>query len=75
MAYNYIGLVNEVNRRLNEVELITSNFSSTSGFHSQVKDSVNAAIQEIDQEYPHWPYNFVVSFPTADGTSAILRVE
>ena len=59
MAYNYIGLVNEVNRRLNEVELITSNFSSTSGFHSQVKDSVNASIQEIDQEYPHWPYNFV----------------
>ena len=59
MSYNYLGLVNEVNRRLNEVELTTSNFSTASGFHSQVKDSVNAAIQEIDQEYPHWPYNFV----------------
>jgi len=59
MAYNYLGLVNEVNRRLNEVELSTSNFANTSGFHSQVKDSVNASIQEIDQEYPHWPYNFV----------------
>ena len=59
MAYNYLGLVNEVNRRLNEVELSTTNFSSTLGFHSQVKDSVNASIQEIDQEYPHWPYNFV----------------
>tara|TARA_Y100001937_G_scaffold127377_1_gene199482 strand:+ start:126 stop:851 length:726 start_codon:yes stop_codon:yes gene_type:complete len=59
MSYNYLGLVNEVNRRLNEVELTTSNFSASSGFHSQVKDSVNASIQEIDQEYPHWPYNFV----------------
>jgi|TARA_R100000234_G_scaffold15667_1_gene8546 hypothetical protein len=59
MAYNYLGLVNEVNRRLNEVELTSSNFASASGFYAQVKDSVNASIQEIDQEYPEWPYNFV----------------
>tara|TARA_X000001388_G_C2203945_1_gene112381 strand:- start:32 stop:757 length:726 start_codon:yes stop_codon:yes gene_type:complete len=59
MAYNYLNLVNEVNRRLNEVELTSTNFSSAGGFHAQVKDSVNASIQEIDQEYPHWPYNFV----------------
>ena len=55
MAYNYLGLVNEVNRRLNEVELTSSNFASASGFYAQVKDSVNASIQEIDQEYPEWP--------------------
>ena len=66
MAYNYIGLVNEVNRRLNEVELTSSNFSTATGFYSQVKDSVNAAIQEIDQEYPHWPYNFVEQEYTSD---------
>ena len=54
MAYNYLGLVNEVNRRLNEVELTSSNFSTATGFYSQVKDSVNASIQEIDQEYPHF---------------------
>ena len=59
MAYNYLGLVKEVNRRLNEVELTSSNFASASGFYAQVKDSVNASIQEIDQEYPEWPYNFV----------------
>ena len=28
MAYNYLGLVNEVNRRLNEVELTSSNFDT-----------------------------------------------
>ena len=26
MAYNYLDLVNEINRRLNEVELSTTNF-------------------------------------------------
>ena len=36
MAYDFIGLVNEVNRRLNEVELTTSNFSTATGFYSQV---------------------------------------
>ena len=30
MAYNYLDLVNEINRRLNEVELSTTNFLSTS---------------------------------------------
>lgn len=59
MAYNFLGLTNEVNRRLNEVELNTSNFSAAVGFYSQVKDSVNASIQQINQEYPEWPFNYV----------------
>ena len=28
MAYDYIGLVNDVNRRLNEAELTSTNFAS-----------------------------------------------
>ena len=71
MAYDFIGLVNEVNRRLNEVELTTSNFSTATGFYSQVKDSVNASIQEIDQEYPQWPYNHIEQEDTL--TSGITR--
>ena len=71
MAYDFIGLVNEVNRRLNEVELTTTNFSTAIGFYSQVKDSVNASIQEIDQEYPQWPYNYVEQEDTV--TSGITR--
>lgn len=59
MAYNYLDLVNEVNRRLNEVELTTSNFTTAKGFYSQVKDSVNASIQDINQQQFEWPFNFV----------------
>lgn len=59
MAYNFIGLVNDVNRRLNEVELTTSNFSTAKGFYSQSKDAVNAAISDINQQQFEWPFNYV----------------
>jgi hypothetical protein len=59
MAYNYISLVNDVNRRLNEVELTDSNFSVTTGFYSFAKDSVNSSIRHINQEEFEWPWNHV----------------
>lgn len=59
MAYNYINLVNDVNRRLNEVELTDSNFSVTTGFYSFAKDSVNSSIRHINQEEFEWPWNHV----------------
>ena len=59
MAYDYLGLVNDCNRRLNEVALTTSNFASTTGYYSFVKDSVNAAIRHINQEEFEWPWNHV----------------
>ena len=59
MAYNYIDLVNNINRRLNEVELTTSNFSTTTGFYSFAKDSINASIRHINQEEFEWPWNHV----------------
>jgi hypothetical protein len=57
MAYDFLGLVNDVNRRLNEVELTSSNFSAAKGFYSQAKDAVNAALQDIDQQQFEWPFN------------------
>lgn len=60
MAYNFIGLVNDVNRRLNEVELSDSNFTTAKGFYLQVKDAVNASIQDINQLQYEWPFNFVM---------------
>lgn len=57
MAYDYISLVNEVNRRLNEVELTSSNFSTAKGFYSQVKDSVNSSIRDVNQTHYEWPFN------------------
>ena len=37
MAYDYLGLVNDVNRRLNEVELTSSNFATATGEYSMIK--------------------------------------
>jgi hypothetical protein len=59
MAYNFIGLVNEVNRRLNEVELTTENFDTAVGFYSAAKDSVNASLRFINQSAYEWPFNHV----------------
>lgn len=59
MAYDFLGLVNDVNRRLNEVELTTTNFASTTGYYSFVKEAVNSAIRHINQEEFEWPWNHV----------------
>jgi len=59
MAYNFLGLVNEVNRRLNEVELTSSNFSSSNGFYAHAKDAVNASLRYINQSEYGWPFNHV----------------
>lgn len=59
MAYNFIGLVNDVNRRLNEVELGTTNFDGAQGYYNLTKDAVNAAIRHIHQEEFEWPWNHV----------------
>ena len=59
MAYDYIGLVNDVNRRLNEVELTSANFTTTTGYYSFAKDAVNASIRHINQEEFEWPWNHV----------------
>ena len=59
MAYDYLGLVNDVNRRLNEVELTSSNFAATTGFYSFAKDAVNSSIRHIQQEEYEWPWNHV----------------
>ena len=64
MAYDYIGLVNEVNRRLNEVELTSGTFITAKGFYSQIKDSVNSSIRDINQTHYEWPFNHVLAEDT-----------
>ena len=64
MAYNFLGLVNEINRRLNEVELTTSNFDSATGFYSHAKDAVNASLRYINQSEFEWPFNHVTQEDT-----------
>jgi len=57
MAYDFLGLTNDICRRLNETELSSGNFSTTTGVYSQLKDSVNAAIRDINQSHFAWPFN------------------
>ena len=59
MAYDYLGLVNDVNNRLNEVELTSTNFTTATGYFSFAKDAVNAALRHINQEEYKWPWNHV----------------
>lgn len=59
MAYNYITLVNDIQRRLNEVELTTVSFPNARGAHAMAKDAVNSAVRHINQEEFQWPWNHV----------------
>ena len=49
MATTFLTLVNDTLRRLNEVELSATDFPNATGFRAQVKDAVNASLQEILQ--------------------------
>jgi hypothetical protein len=55
--YNYLELVNDVNRRLNEVPLTSSNFASATGYYADVKGYVNSALNRINREEFEWPFN------------------
>ena len=61
MAYDFLGLVNDVNHRLNEVALTDTNFANAVGYYSIAKDSVNSAIRHINQEEFEWPWNHIQS--------------
>ena len=67
MAYDFIGLTNDVNNRLNEVQLSSSDFATVTGYFAVAKDAVNSAIRHIQQEEYEWPWNHVE-------TSEILTV-
>ena len=57
MAYNFLELVNDVNKRLNEVPLTSSNFASAAGYYADVKGYVNSALNRINREEFEWPFN------------------
>lgn len=57
MGSTYLKLTNDVLRRINEVELTESNFMSTRGIQSVVKDAVLDSIREINQQKWVWPFN------------------
>lgn len=58
MAYNYLNLVNDLSRRVNETELTSSNFPTATGYYNTAKDAVNSSIRLLNQEAFQWPFNF-----------------
>jgi hypothetical protein len=71
MAYDFLGLTNDIARRLNETELTAANFVTATGVFSQLKDSVNAAIRDINQSHFAFPFNH--NFDTITLTAGQLR--
>lgn len=59
MAHTYLELVNDVNKRLNEVPLTSSNFASATGYYADVKGYINSALNRINREEFEWPFNHV----------------
>jgi len=56
MAYDYLGLTNEVIARMNEVSLTASNFTSARGFQIQCQNAVNDSINYINQREFGWSF-------------------
>ena len=52
----YINLVNELLRRLNEVQIDVDDFLSTKNVQSLAKDAINSSVREMLQEAQEWPF-------------------
>jgi|TARA_B100001059_G_scaffold118549_1_gene118707 hypothetical protein len=66
MALTFLSLTNSVITRMNEVELTSSNFTSSRGIQTQCKNSVNEAIRYINQT------EFGYSFNHASNSSTLI---
>jgi hypothetical protein len=56
MASTYLTLVNNVLRDFNEVELTSSNFGSSRGVQTTVKDYINRSITDLINSELNWPF-------------------
>ena len=56
MASTYLTLVNNVLRDMNEVELTSSNFTSSRGVQTTVKDYINRSISDVLNSELNWPF-------------------
>lgn len=57
--YNFLDLVNDILKKINEVTLTSSNFDSAVGVYSDAKNAVNNSIRNINTAEFHWPFNHV----------------
>lgn len=59
MAYNFLGLVNDVLARVNETKLTSANFSSAVGFYDTAKEAINSSIRHVNVREHHWDFNHI----------------
>ena len=64
MAYTYIEVCNETLRRLNEVEMTSSQFSGAKGIQALVKDAVNNSQRDIYSRDREWPFAYATTSQT-----------
>ena len=57
MANTFLIYTNDVLAKMNEVQLTSSDFSSSRGVQTQAKNAVNQAIRYINQREITWPFN------------------
>ena len=57
MAYDFLGLTNEVLASMNEVVLTATNFTAARGYQIQCQNAVNDAINYINQREFGWPFS------------------
>ena len=64
MAYDFLGLTNEVLARMNEVVLTATNFTAARGYQIQCHNAVNDAINYINQSEYGWPFSHATQTET-----------
>ena len=64
MAYDFLGLTNEVLARMNEVVLTATNFTAARGYQIQCQNAVNDAINYIKQREYGWPFSHATQTET-----------
>tara|TARA_R110000796_G_scaffold238026_1_gene358254 strand:- start:1693 stop:2403 length:711 start_codon:yes stop_codon:yes gene_type:complete len=55
----YLELTNELLRRLNEVQMDSSEFDTVKNVQSLAKDTINSSVREILQDAQEWPFTLV----------------
>lgn len=55
----FINLTNELLRRLNEVQITESEFTSVKNVQALAKDSINSSIRQMMQDAQEWPFSLV----------------
>lgn len=57
MGTTYLELTNRVLRRINEVEIVDSDFATVRGIQAAAKDAVLDTVREINTQKFEWPFN------------------